>query len=333
MGTAADTAPRVDDYLADVNPVTWTWASYLLRYDARLLAIPKMRRRLCRFDPLLFAILYLGHHLASEETDGETSVSQFHLDLCREARVWCRKDIGPAESRTAWVAPRGSGKSTWVFLILPIWALAHMHRRYIAAFADSATQAEQHLMSFKLELDGNELLRADHPHLCAPAVRPSGTTVADRQGLYLSKSGCAFAAKGIDSSTLGAKVGNRRPDLILFDDIEPDESNYSLGQKEKRQKTIVNAVLPMNLNAVVVIAGTTVMQGSIIHDIVRQKDDSDAPTWPREENIQVRYYPAIVTDPDGTERSLWPQRWTLAFLISIRHTASFALNFDNRPVS
>src|SRR5581483_11485399 len=126
------------------------------------------------------------------------------------------------------------------------------------------------------------------------------------------------------SSTLGAKVGNRRPDLILFDDIEPDESNYSLGQKEKRQKTIVNAVLPMNLNAVVVIAGTTVMQGSIIHDIVRQGQDADAPEWPREENIRVRYYPAILTAPDGTERSLWPQRWSLAFLVGIRHTPSFA---------
>jgi hypothetical protein len=335
VAAATDTATSapVDDYLADVDPLTWTWASYLLRYDKRLLKIPRMRRKLCRFDPLLFAILYLRHHLASEETQGEISVSQFHLDLCKDARVWCRTDLGPTESRTAWVAPRGSGKSTWVFLILPLWALAHRHHRYIAAFADSATQAEQHLMSFKLELDNNELLRADHPKLCQAATRPSGTTVADRQGLYLSQSGCAFAAKGIDSSTLGAKVGNRRPDLILFDDIEPDESNYSAGQKEKRQKTIVNAVFPMNLNAVVVIAGTTVMAGSIIHDIVRQLDDPDAPEWPREENIRVRYYPAIVANPDGTERSLWPQRWTLTFLISIRHTPSYALNFENKPVS
>lgn len=334
--TATDTraaAATAADYLADVDPATWNWAQYLLRYDKRLLAIPKMRRKLCRFDPLLFAVLYLRHHLASEETGGQVSVSQFHLDLCREALTWCRKDLGPAESRTAWVAPRGSGKSTWVFLILPLWALAHTHRRYIAAFADSATQAEQHLMSFKLELDSNELLRADHPALCAPAIRPSGTTVADRQGLYLSKSGCAFSAKGIDSSTLGAKVGNRRPDLILFDDVEPDESNYSAAQKEKRLSTVRNAVLPMNLNAVVVIAGTTTMQGSIIHDIVLQVTETEAPSWPRDENIAVRYYPAIVTDADGQERSLWPQRWTLEFLISIRDTDSYSLNFDNQPVS
>lgn len=330
---AATPLPVPGPYLADVDPATWSWAAYLLRYDKRLLAIPKMRRKLCRFDPLLFAILYLRHHLASEETSGQTSVSQFHLDLCKEALAWCRRDIGPTESRTAWVAPRGSGKSTWVFLILPIWAMAHMHRRYIAAFANTSTQAQQHLMSLKFELDNNALLRADHPHLCAAATRPSGTTVADRQDMYISKSGVAFTAKGIDSSTLGAKVGNRRPDAILLDDIEPDESNYSAGEKEKRLATIRNAVFPMNLNAVVVIAGTTVMAGSIIHDIIAQATDPDAPDWPREENITVRYYPAIATGRDGVEHSLWPQRWSLAFLVSIRHTPSFALNFDNRPVS
>lgn len=335
VAAATDTAPeaQVDDYLADVDPATWIWAYYLLRYDTRLLKMARMRRRLCRVDPLLFAVLYLRHHLASEETGGETSISQFHLDLCKEARAWCRRNIGPAESRTAWVAPRGSGKSTWVFLILPLWALAYRHRRYIAAFANTGTQAQQHLMSLKFELDNNPLLREDHPKLCAPATRPAGTTVADRQDMYIAASGAAFTAKGIDSSTLGAKIGNRRPDLILFDDIEPEESNYSLVEKEKRLATIRNAVFPMNLNAVIVIAGTTVMQGSIIHDIVRQGTDTDAPEWPRDENIAVRYYPAILTDPDGTERSLWPQRWTLAFLISIRHTPSFALNFDNRPVS
>lgn len=330
---AAKGARAAGDYLAEVDPATWSWAEYLLRYDKRLLAIPKMRRRLCRFDPLLFAIIYLRHHLASEETEGAVSVSQFHVDLCREALTWCRKDIGPIESRTAWVAPRGSGKSTWVFLILPLWAMAHMHRRYVAAFANTSTQAQQHLMSLKFELDNNQLLRKDHPHLCTAATRPGGSTVADRQDMYVSKSGVAFTAKGIDSSTLGAKVGNRRPDVMLLDDIEPEESNYSPKQKEDRLATVLNAVFPMNLNAVVVIAGTTVMAGSIIHEIIMQINDPEAPEWPREENIKVRYYPAIVTGPDGVERSLWPQRWALTFLLSIRHTASFALNFDNRPVS
>lgn len=324
MTAVAEAAPGADleEQLRDIDP--------------EQMRIPECRRLLTRFSPLLFALTYLPRHLASKETGDEISFSQFHLDLCEWALTWCRASHGEAEERTAWVAPRGSGKSTWAYLILPLWAMAHGHRHYVAAFADSGTQAQQHLLSLKLELDTNQLLREDYPELCTPAKRASGTTMADRQDLYLSASGCAFSAKGIDSSTLGAKIGSRRPDLILFDDVEPDESNYSIYQKDKRLATILNAVLPMNLNAVVMFVGTTTMQGSIMHDIVRQVGNEPAeetPDWPREESIATHYFPAIVAGEDGTERSLWPQRWSLEFLASIRSTASYALNFDNQPVS
>jgi hypothetical protein len=332
---AVEAEPR-DDYLAGVDPETWAWADYLLDAGEEMLADPECRRWLTCYDPLLFACVYLRHHLASKETGGRISISDFHIQACRHARTWCRTDIGPTESRTAWVAPRGSGKSTWFFLILPLWALAHGHRDFIAAFADAGAQAEQHLMSFKHELDTNELLRQDFADLCTPAKRPKGQSVADRQDMYIAKSGAAFLAKGIDSSTLGAKIENRRPDVLLFDDIEPDESNYSEYQKGQRLGTVRDAVMPMNLNAVVELVGTTVMQGSIIDDVVRQvtdKDADDLPDWPREENIDVKYFHAIITNADGTERSLWPQRWTLKFLDAIRHTASFLKNFANRPAT
>lgn len=335
MATVSSTLDRPDiaEPMADVDVSTWTCLGYLERYPRVLYDESKYRRRFCSVDPLLFAIIYLHHHLVSEETGGELSINQFHLDLCRSALKWCSKDIGPAQIRDAWVAPRGSGKSTWTFLILPLWALAFGHRKYVAAFADSSAQAEQHLMSFKRELDTNVLLREDYPELTTSAKRPSGGSVADRQDLYLAESGAAFSAKGVDSSTLGAKIGRQRPDAILLDDIEPDESNYSLYQKEKRLATILQAVFPMNLNAVVMMVGTTTMQGSIMHDIVRQTEEAEPPEWVEEEKIRVHYYNAIVTNPDGTERSLWPQRWSMKFLDSIRHTVSFALNFANKPVS
>lgn len=330
------TAERpADDYLTDVDPATWSWADYLTRHGEDILRVAEGRRLLTAYDPLLFAVLYLRRHMASKETGGIVSISDFHVAVCRHARSWCRTDIGPNESRTAWVAPRGSGKSTWFFLILPLWALAHGHRDFIAAFADAGAQAERHLMSFKHELDTNELLREDYPDLTNAAKRPKGQSLADRQDLYIAASGAAFMAKGIDSSALGAKIDNRRPDVLLFDDIEPDESNYSPYQKEQRLSTVRDAVLPMNSNAVVELVGTTVMAGSIIDDVVRQvtdKDADDLPDWPAEENVQVQYFHAILTNEDGTERSLWPQRWTMAFLNAIRDTASFLKNFANRPV-
>lgn len=307
------------------------------RSDGRWAATPhgaEARRLLTVRDPKLFAVVYLSKHLRGPETGDRVSFSRFHEDLAESALTWTRSDLQPGEVREAWVAPRGSGKSTWLFLILPLWALAHGHRRYIAAFADSGPQAQQHLMSLKRELDTNELLRHDFPELCAPARRPGGTTVSDSQSLLLTASGAVFQAKGIDSSTLGAKVGSQRPDLLLFDDIEPSASNYSAYQKEKRQATITEAVFPMSLNAVVLFAGTTTMHGSVIHDIVRQVTEPDtAPAWVREENIRTRYYPAILVDDDGAERSLWPERWSLEFLQGMRHTRSYRMNYLNQPAS
>lgn len=324
VGTPRDPAVTVPAFDLD---------AYLADLDPELLAEPEGRRVLCRTDPLLFALTYLPHHLASDETSGKISVSAFHLDLCESAQQWIRTDLGPAELREAWVAPRGAGKSTWVFLILPLWALAFGHRRFVAAFADSGPQAQQHLASLKRELDTNLLLRADFPDLCNPAKRQAGTSVSDNMSLYVARSGAAIMAKGIDASTLGAKVGNQRPDLLLFDDIEPDESNYSPYQKEKRQHTVVNAVFPMNLSAVVVIAGTVTMPGSIVHDVVRQVTrPGDAPAWPAEERIRARYYPPLLADDNGVERSLWPERWSTEFLQQIRHTRSYKLNFANDPV-
>jgi hypothetical protein len=316
------------------------WTEYFRRrYPLDAATYSAARRRQTRMDPLLFALTYFGHHLKSPETDQEITFSDFHLDLCDEAKRWADK-LGDLECRNAYMGPRGIGKSTWLFLILPMWALAHGHREFCIAFADTATQAETHLKTFKHELDNNALLRFDYPDLCSPALRPDGRTEADDQSLTIRANGAVFVAKGIDSSALGAKVGNKRPDLILFDDIEPAEDSYSPYQKVGRLKTITQAVFPMNLAAVVVFAGTVTMSGSVIHDIVRTcleapevvAEDDDL-RWVLDEKITGHHYPALVREPDGGFRSMWPGRWSADFLKSIMHTRSFAMNFQNEPVN
>ncbi|GAA4992591.1 hypothetical protein WHI96_08000 [Pseudonocardia tropica] len=304
--------------------------------NPRLLETSEGRRVLTAYDPLIWALLYFPHHLKSAETGEVISFSDFHLDICERAKLWAKKELGPAEVREADVAPRGSGKSTWKFLILPTWALAHGHRRYVSAFSDSASQAEQHLTTVKTELDNNAVLREDYPELCAPALRPTGTKVADHRSMYVSRSGAVFTAKGIDSSVLGAKVGSQRPDLLLFDDIEPSGGNYSAYQKEQRLSTILDAILPMNDRAVVQVVGTTVMPGSIIDDLVKSLtlSEDQIADWVRDERFRAFSYPAITTDREtGAERSLWPERWAFEDMVPIRHTRSFRLNMLNDPMA
>lgn len=310
-------------------------ATYLAQFDQRLLATSEGRRILTRLNPRLFAICYLSHHLAGTETDGVISFSEAHLDWYDQMLEWVKPSSKPKVWRRGYVAPRNSAKSTVWFLIAPLWSASHGFVKFIAAFADAATQAEGHLTTLKRELDTNELLRKDYPDLCAPAVRETrGTLVSDNRGLMQQRNGFIFAARGIDSAALGLKVGERRPDLLILDDIEPSESNYSAYLVEKRKSTLVNAILPLNDWARVVLVGTVTMDGSLIHQLVRTVTTSEKPeAWIADERFRCHYYPALVEQDDGGERSLWPEKWPLDYLLSIRHTRSFALNMQNQPVS
>lgn len=324
------TAVRAPGYLEGLDAETFDLTAYLAQFDTRLLAEPEGRQILTRLDPMLFALVYLRHHL--RDAEGRITFGDAHLDWCRAARSWVRRPTQPGLNREAYIAPRNMGKSTWWFLILPMWAAAHGHVRFAAAFASSATQAETHLSTFKRELDGNALLRQDFADLCAPAKRPSGGNVADTQSMFIAKSGFVFAARGIDSSNLGMKVEERRPDLILCDDIEPDESSYSLELARKRRTTLVDSILPLNVYARVVISGTVTMPGSIVHQLVKHARGVETAPWIREEGFAAHYTPPIIKTAGGYERSVWPAKWPIAYLKSIEATRSFAKNYANDPL-
>lgn len=324
-------APPEAGYLEGLDAESFNLDAHLARFDERLLADSEGRRILTRLDPLLFALTYLRHHL--KDTEGRITFGDAHLDWCRAGRRWVRPPTVPAVERDAYIAPRNTGKSTWWFLILPLWAAAHGHVKFAAAFAASATQAETHLATFKREIDNNALLRRDFPDLCFPARRPSGASVADTQNMYVAKNGFVFAARGIDSSSLGMKLEEKRPDLLLCDDIEPDESSYSPELAAKRRTTLVDAILPLNIYARVVICGTVTMPGSLIHQLVRHAQGVKTEDWIREEGIRAHHSLPIVHRLDGTERSMWPAKWPIGYLIEIRHTRSYAKNMANDPLA
>lgn len=340
-------ADPFDAYLADWDTATFDIAAYLNEVTGgklEMLAIPECRRELTRYDPLLFALLYCARHLKDSRT-GETTFAECHFEWCRDALRWVAPPQEPKDGRYAYVAPRETGKSTWWFTILPLWAAAHGHKKFAAAFAHAATQSSGHLQTFRNELEQNRMLRRDFPDLCAPAKRRSGSAIADSNQMWRSKSGFTFAAKGIGSSSLGLKADDMRPDLIILDDIEPGEAHYSAYQMKGVLSTVQNVVLPMNLYASVVLVGTVTMVGSVIHQLVRAAQTrhlqqlgtvsstaDPVEPWIEEEQFTVRHQLPIVEDKTGQERSIWERKWPLKFLRSIRHTRSYKLNFANDPM-
>lgn len=291
------------------------------------------RRRETRDNPALFALVYLSGHLVDKIT-GTVSLADVHVAWAESAQRWAEPVTEPMADRRAEVAPREMGKTTWWFLLLPLWAAAHGHVGFAAAFADTDTQAQTHLATFKSELDNNALIRADYPDLVAPKTRGRGTVEADRVSLFHARSGFVFAAAGMDSSNLGLKVGSQRPDLIILDDIEPHEGRYGKQLAKKRLDTLVSAILPLNIYAHVVIAGTVTMVGSIVHQIVKRSrgEHDDTNDWVDEQRIHARHTLPILTDDDGKRTSVWPAKWPLSFLEENEHTRTYAKNYANDPL-
>lgn len=323
-----------DPYDPAADAETFDLHTYLAQFDERLLTHPEGRRVLTQYDPLLFALVYLRDHLRSEETGNRVTIADMHLAWAREARRWLVPVTEPSEHRTAEVAPRNTGKTTWWFLIIPMWLAAHGHSKFVGAFADSGAQAEMHLQTFKQELDRNALLRKDFPTLCKPMERTSERRrLSDNKKMTIQANEFVFAAKGVDAGNLGMKVGKRRPDTIIMDDIEPGEEVYSSYQAGQRLIALTDSIMPLNIYARVVLCGTTTMVGSIVHQLVKSvvEPNEDHPEWITTENFQVNYHEPIVTRPDGTERSCWPARWSLDFLLSIRDTRQYRKNYKNLP--
>lgn len=317
------------------NAETFDWKRYIAEKipDARMLEYKEGRKVLTRMDPLLFGIIYCRDVITDDR--GQVTFSDLHLELCRGAMNW----VVPQplmEDRHVYVAPRGCGKSSWGFKILPLWAAAHGHKRFVAAFSSSATQSQTHLLGFKRLLDSSPLIREDFPELCSPAKRPNGNSIADSQEMYYADSGFTITAKGLDSGVLGlVNPRNERPDLLLMDDVEPDESNYTPYLANKRLVTILDTVLPMNLGASVVIVGTVTMPDSIIHSLVKTVvyPEETHPDWIRSEKFRVHYLKPIIDKDDGTRRSIWPGKWSLEFLEERESDRSFKKNFLNLPLS
>lgn len=289
-----------------------------------------MVRRALAEDPVAFAIIYLSHHLKDRE--GRVSFAEVHYQWAELALSWREQTGEPQSNRHAFIAPRETGKSTWWFLILPMWAAAYGHRTFAVAFADTTAQSQTHLTSFKRELETNPLIGADFPDLAAPARKRSGHAVADRAGMIHQKNGFVLAARGIDSATLGLKVEERRPDLLILDDVEPDEASYSPDQMVKRLGTITDAVFPLNIYAAVAMVGTVTMPGSVTHQVVKAAQGVEVADWIADEKIRCHHHLPIMINDDGSERSIWPEKWPLEWLLSVRHTRSYAKNYANDPM-
>jgi hypothetical protein len=292
-----------------------------------------LRRQITKYNPIAFGVTYLPYllrRLKDEHGRPVWSFSELHLDMADIALHWAV----PGPHRDILIGPRDSAKSiSWI--IAAVWALAHGHRNFLLAFSYTRDQVIMQLADVREALE-SPLILEDFPELRPRVGRGSRNTMH-----YVTVSGASIMGASMRGSVLGTRApGAVRPDLIVFDDAEPDDLAHTAQEKIRILGKISGTVLPMNLDAVVLIVGTTTMPGSITHDGVcvaqgRPGALPDRGAWVSRQRFRPHYWPAILDEGKPTMRSLWPEKWSLRRLLRMQSDDpwSFDLNYRCDPTA
>lgn len=220
-----------------------------------------------------FAVNIFGSYL----TD---SIPPFHFDLYK---------LLPTEERLVVAAPRGFAKSIICSVIYVAWLAIFKHRKDICIISASEGLAIDLLRKVKLEIENNQKL-----------LKVFGDMRSDKwtENHIILTNGVNIRAKGA-----GAQIRGFRPDCLVLDDIETDESVESEEQRKKLKdwlfRACINCLLPK---------GQLVVVGTIIHPLSLLADLLETPNgWTK---LKLQAYRDNIEDE---EHAIWksarPHAW------------------------
>jgi len=191
--------------------------------------------------------------------DGATETPQFHRELW-ELLCSSNKFVAAA-------APRGHAKTTAGTEAWGLSRLLFRESRYCLIVSDTEGQAEEFLTSFRNLLQTNDTLH----ELFGIKKNAKGEVTFIRDNnvdiIVEMEDGYTFRvrAKGAGSSLRGMKWNGTRPDLILCDDMENDESVLNKDRREKLRKWVKGALIPLlSPKGIIRVVGTILHSDSYL---------------------------------------------------------------------
>ncbi len=239
-----------------------------------------VRTSITRDSFLYFFHFYYAHYVKYETADFQKEIIH-HLESSDTENLYV-------------VAFRGSGKSTMVTTAYPIWAiLGKQQKKFCLIFCQTRTQAKQHMMNIRSELEGNDLLKRD----LGPFQEQS-----DEWGSYslvFNKSNARITVASTEQSIRGIRHNEHRPDLIICDDVEDVQSTKTREGRDKTYQWLYGEVIPAGDRKTRLIA-----VGNLLHEdslLMRIKDDIENK---RSKGV-FKQYPLL----DEDNICLWPGKY------------------------
>ena len=243
-----------------------------------------------------FAEYFLKHLLLS-------SSPEFHIEVYK---------MLPNGKRIVLASPRGFAKSTMVSVIYPVWLALWKGASDIVIISASETLAVDWLRKIKFELCNNNRVREYF-----------GEQQSDKwsENHIILRNGVNIRARGA-----GGQIRGFRPDVIICDDLETDDSVRSEEQRKQLKdwlfKACLNTLVP---DGQFIIVGTIIHPLSVLADLLAMDNG-----WTKKK------YMAYHDGKQETGHELWPELWGHERLQARKKeigSFAFSSEFMNSPIS
>ena len=221
--------------------------------------------------------------------------------------------------------PRGFGKTS-LAETAALWSIIYGHRQFVCLIGASEESSSEMLDSMKAEFENNDRLDEDFPEVCYPIRCLDGITLIAKGQTYKGKrtqinwtqktivlptikgskaSGVIVKTTGITGRIRGLKHkksdgSSVRPELVIVDDPQTDESARSPSQCATREAILAGAVLGLaapNTKISGIMPCTVIKQGDMADRILDRDIHPDWQgertrliyEWPKNESLWVKY--------------------------------------------
>ena len=239
----------------------------------------------CRYDFEKFCRTFLPEQFSSKW-------SIFHYDLVRDLQdmIFNHK---LEETKNVRAAPRGHAKSTFVSFAFILWCICYEYKRTIILISCSADMARLFLTRIREELEFNEMIHKTFGKLQGNA-KWNNSEFLTTTGVYCVGKGAGQQMRGLNFKS--------RPDLVVIDDLESEESVATETQRATLDKWFSSAVMKMGSpNCDFFFIGTVLSYDSLLYKLL---------TLPTYSMWERRIYRAVITFSDSPLWLKWEEKMT-----------------------
>lgn len=252
------------------------------------------RKYLCAKDFSLFFVYYFTDYISYP-------FAPFHFEMFNDIEGL----MNGLYREVAWIMFRESAKTSFAKIFL-VWLIVYNRRRYLNVDSFSITNAERILFDVVLSLQTNNRLKADFGELFN-SKRDTEEVTQKRINNFVTTNGVRVEAHSTGKSVRGRLHGAQRPDFLLLDDFETNETKDSKAHTQSVISHIDEFKAGLDSSALVLYLGNYITEfGSVATLFERAKTDKrlnvrnipveqrGKPTWP------AKY---AMTDLDAKEQN------------------------------